>query len=388
MMGNHKGKFLVIIILVHLRLVQQCTWHFIYSSIKKSRRHIKEDLLYSSSPLEFGGGFVELNDEELLKREILELTTRRNQLQKEILLCQEFVRDKSSSQYFRFIYLLTKLNMARKCTQNNKSSLLTADYFSTVLAKRKELLEEVKQSVQLHQEQVDSLIAEKEHLQRSTADCLEHWQQVDQQVSKDHDIADVDRLKAFRSGFGKESQIRHFDEKLGSIITAMKEQIISSKKKAKSTMLFRGINGNDKVEVEMNYQSLHSDEALTNDFKLSLKEFESNVGDTMSRCYLLVEESMRRKNRTRAALLADENNLLAIKVKQVESVLEQRQVTSTRVQQLLNDVRMRTLDNLQAKIDVPKSMVIHSDQAFLSHLKVIYRLFLSNFLSTYVIFNF
>lgn len=350
-----------------------CTQAYYNSSNKKPRRQIKEDLLYSSSPSDFGGlsGFTELNDEDLLKREILELSHERDQLQKEIHLCQEFIREKSSSQYFRFIYLLTKLNMARKCTQTNKSNLLTADYFSTVLAKRKQLIEEVKQSVQTHQEQIDILIAEKDYLQMSTADCLEHWQQVDQRVSKDSEIVEINRMKAFRSGFGKESQIRHFDEKLGSIIAAMKEQIGWSKKKAKASALLSGTtNNNDKVEVEVNYQSLHDNEALTNDFKHSLKEFESNVGDTMSRCYLLVEESLRRKNRTRAALLADDKNPLSIRVKQAESVLEQRLSTSARVQELLAEVRVRTQENLRTKIDIPESMVIHSDQAFLSHLKV------------------
>lgn len=336
-------------------------------SQRKARNLFKEDLLYSTGKkTDQSEEIDELQDQDQIIREIEDLQTEKSKLVLDINKCEQFINLKSSSAYFRFHYLLTKLQLIRKCTQLGSVSMLTADYFSMVLDKRKEMIEMVKsemENVQKTMDRIQSLRQQFDNEITSFVSAMDQSEGGCRSIIRDAEQSD---LAAFVDQLPSQQRLEMLDDKLAQIIRSFKEKVSRSvPKKSKEK---------EKVEVELNYDPAVTADDVVKASAENLNKFKENVGATMQRCFQHIEGRLLRMQASRRALM--EENLVPISGRIVESVkeihvnLESREDSISRMVTLENSLRRSAEQAFEDRTRSLLSAVAQSEQASISQLKV------------------
>eukprot|EP01033_Poteriospumella_lacustris_P000089 gene89-60_t len=338
-------------------------------SQRKARNLFKEDLLYSTGKkTDQAEEIDELQDQDQIIREIEDLQTEKSKLILDINKCEQFINLKSSSAYFRFHYLLTKLQFIRKCTQLGSASMLTADYFSMVLDKRKEMIESVKsemENVQKTMDQIQSLRQQFDNEITSFVSAMDQSEEGCRSIIRDAEHAEQ---AAFLGQLPSQQRLDMLDDKLAQIIRSFKEKVSRSvPKKSKEK---------EKVEVELSYDPAVATDDVVKASAENLNKFKENVGATMQRCFQHIEGRLLRMQASRRALTEDNavpnSERIVESVKEIHVNLASREDSLSRMVTLENSLRRSAEQAFEDRTRSLLSAVAQSEQASISHLKAHY----------------
>lgn len=288
------------------------------SSPRKARRILKEDLLYSSNKGANGGQtsdhiideeIADLFDYEQLTQEIENLRAEKAKLSADIHKCDQFVHLKSSSLYYRFQYLLTKLHSVRKCTTSSKTSLLTADYFSIVLDQRRDLLLNVQEELSNMEKILEHVRSTKEQLNRELSLFLAEIDEVDKETTALHSQGQHPHAVVVHRGSCDDRRLQILDDKLQAIIVAMRERAVSLSPQRQQLDKDREIDGKLDVDPHVLYDPAVTIEDVARGSAHHFQQFKQNVGDVMERCFRLSEERLKRLESSRQQILADADSV-------------------------------------------------------------------------------
>ena len=362
-----KGHFQNQVLDIKIVLLSQFVYRRVSCSQRKARNLFKEDLLYSTGKkTDQAEEIDELQDQDQIIREIEDLQTEKSKLILDINKCEQFINLKSSSAYFRFHYLLTKLQFIRKCTQLGSASMLTADYFSMVLDKRKEMIESVKfemENVQKTMDQIQSLRQQFDNEITSFVSAMDQSEEGCRSIVRDAEQAEQ---AAFLGQLPSQQRLDMLDDKLAQIIRSFKEKVSRSvPKKSKEK---------EKVEVELSYDPAVATDDVVKASAENLNKFKENVGATMQRCFQHIEGRLLRMQASRRALMEDNavpnSERIVESVKEIHVNLASREDSLSRMVTLENSLRRSAEQAFEDRTRSLLSAVAQSEQASISHLKV------------------
>jgi hypothetical protein len=332
------------------------------SSQRKARNLFKEDLLYSTEKKSDQVDEVhDIQDYDQVIHDIEELKAERSKLIADTSKCDQFIECKCSSTYFRFRYLLSKLHQIRKCAQlSSTNGMLTADYFSVVLDKRKEMIDIVHHET----ENVENAMSQIHGLRKKFDNEIDSFLQgIDSDKSVFSEQNAVHQIEFSESSL-PDRRLELLDEKLAAIIRAFKEKVAHTQpKKIK-----------EKAEIDFNYDPAVTADDIARTSSDNFNIFKENVSNVMQRCFQMTEGRLQRLAASRKVLMEDrvipENERIVSTVIALEDNIDVRQTSLTRMIDLERNLRQAAEISFEERARSLLTAVALSEQTSINHLKV------------------